>query len=136
MLGYNLSPGPNLAGWMKDAGVENLQEEVLEVLVGAAAKDKETGQKPIEVMLAALEGVEVNLGRESLFEVLSEIKFTYFYLEIPGYFFSAADVKKLKSDLRQELEVNGSSYRTHVVWGQRIDWLIYKAVFQVSNSSS
>ncbi|EHK96671.1 hypothetical protein M7I_7575 [Glarea lozoyensis 74030] len=60
---YNLSPGPKLAGWMEVVGVENLQEVVLEVLVGAAAETKEIGQRPIEVMLAALEGVEVNLGR-------------------------------------------------------------------------
>ncbi|EPE30772.1 S-adenosyl-L-methionine-dependent methyltransferase [Glarea lozoyensis ATCC 20868] len=62
ILGYNLSPGPKLAGWMEVVGVENLQEVVLEVLVGAAAETKEIGQRPIEVMLAALEGVEVNLG--------------------------------------------------------------------------
>jgi hypothetical protein len=62
ILGYNLSPGPKLAGWMKEVGPVNLREEVLEVLVGAAAKDTEMGQKPIEVMLAALEGIEVNLG--------------------------------------------------------------------------
>ncbi|TVY85167.1 N-methyltransferase tcpN [Lachnellula suecica] len=62
MIGYNLSPGPKLYGWAKELGFTDLKEEVLEVLVGAASTDEAFGQKPIEVMIAALEGVEVNLG--------------------------------------------------------------------------
>ncbi|KAF1979062.1 hypothetical protein BU23DRAFT_577208 [Bimuria novae-zelandiae CBS 107.79] len=39
--------------------------------------------------------------------------------KLPGFLFSAKQFSELKRDLREELEVTGNSYRTHVVWTRK-----------------
>jgi hypothetical protein len=65
MLGFNLSLGPKLRKWFEEVGLENIQEEILHIKVGASAPSKEEGKSPIVVLLAALEGIQVNMGSKS-----------------------------------------------------------------------
>ncbi|KAF2877966.1 S-adenosyl-L-methionine-dependent methyltransferase [Massariosphaeria phaeospora] len=101
MIGYNLSPGPKLRGWFEHAGLEDVHEEILHIKVGASADNREDGERPIGVLLAALDGIRVNMGKMS------------------GFFFSDEDFAKLKIDLKKELETNGNCYNTHIVWARK-----------------
>ncbi|KAI9877144.1 MAG: hypothetical protein M1830_004694 [Pleopsidium flavum] len=101
MLGYNLSPGPKLAGWLKDAGAVDIEQTVLVNKCGPAAEDKVQGERGTFVMLALLDGIEVLAGN------------------IPGFFFSPEDFKILRADLAEELATVGNYWRTHVVWARK-----------------
>lgn len=72
MMGYNLSPGPKIEGWLRDVGFERVQEEVLTIRVGASAENPELGAKPIRVLLAALEGIRINMSREYIIPFFKE----------------------------------------------------------------
>lgn len=58
LLGYNLSPGPKLAGWLKDAGAMDIEETVLVHKSGPAAEDKLQGERATFVLLALMDGIE------------------------------------------------------------------------------
>lgn len=64
MMGYNLSPGPKLQGWFEEIGLDEIDNRVLHIKVGAAAEDPDLGEKAINVLIAALEGIELNMGRK------------------------------------------------------------------------
>lgn len=68
MIGFTLSPGPKIAKWFKEVGIGNVQEEVLKIRVGASAEDEEQGKASIAVLLAALEGIQVNMSSTYLQE--------------------------------------------------------------------
>jgi len=59
MLGFNLSPGPKLAGWLKDAGAVDIEETILVHKCGPTAEDKLQGERATFVLLALLDGIEV-----------------------------------------------------------------------------
>ncbi|ORY13904.1 hypothetical protein BCR34DRAFT_510426 [Clohesyomyces aquaticus] len=101
MIGFTLSPGPKIFNWFKELDIEDVHEEILHIRVGAAATNRTQGEAAIVVLLAALEGIQMNMG------------------SMPGYFFPEAEFSRLKQDLEDELESVGNSYYTHVVWGRK-----------------
>jgi hypothetical protein len=118
LIGYNLSPGPKLRGWFEEVGLDQINDHVLHIKVGAAAESPDLGRMAINVLLSALEGIELNIGSEYQYHNISHAVILTF-LGMPGYFFSAGDFASLKKDLREELELVGNSYQTHIVWGQK-----------------
>ena len=51
MLGFNLSPGPKLNEWLKERGLINLEERVLNVKCGKSSSDVGQGEKLVQMLL-------------------------------------------------------------------------------------
>lgn len=56
-LGFNLSPGPKLVGWLKTLGVVEIHERILDIKVGKASSDAEQGERVIEMLVASLDNM-------------------------------------------------------------------------------
>ncbi|KAF3389006.1 hypothetical protein F1880_003265 [Penicillium rolfsii] len=61
-IGNQPTPGKFLVPWLKAAGAVNIQQEVQTIYIGAAAEDKEQGERAVLVMLHLLDGMKKMLA--------------------------------------------------------------------------
>lgn len=65
MLGHNLSPGPKLGGWLKQVGMEDVEESIVVSRCGIYLEDQEQSERAISVLVALLDGIQTLLGGKS-----------------------------------------------------------------------
>lgn len=121
MLGHNLSPGPKLAKWLQEVGAVDVDETILVNKCGPAAEDVAQGERGTSILIALLDGIEVLAGSaSSVASVLAQtISADTALIDMPGFFFSPEDFRKLRADLVQELSTVGNYWHTHVVWARK-----------------
>jgi SAM-dependent methyltransferase len=61
-MGHNLSPGPKLAHWLKEAGGTEIQETLVTNECGPHVADQVQSERAISVLLALLDGASFLLG--------------------------------------------------------------------------
>jgi SAM-dependent methyltransferase len=65
MMGFNLSPGPKLVGWLEVAGFSNIEERILIIRCGKSSTDAAQGEKVTKMLVAVLENMtELAKGTE------------------------------------------------------------------------
>ncbi|KAI9149056.1 N-methyltransferase tcpN [Paramyrothecium foliicola] len=99
-IGNQPSPGSYLVPWLKEAGAIDIQEEVQPIKVGAAADDKEQGERAVIVLLQLLDGMKKMLGGKPNQPTNEEF-----------------DV--LRKDLETELRTVGNIYYYHLTWARK-----------------
>jgi SAM-dependent methyltransferase len=65
-IGNHPSPGTCLVPWLKEAGAVDIHQEIQTIKVGAAAEDKEQGERAVAVLLYLLDGMTLLLGGKSM----------------------------------------------------------------------
>ncbi|OAA63436.1 methyltransferase [Niveomyces insectorum RCEF 264] len=63
-IGNQPSPGQYLVPWLEKAGAVDIQQDIQAIKVGAAADDKEQGERAVLVLLHLLDGIKKLLGGE------------------------------------------------------------------------
>ncbi|KAL1599500.1 hypothetical protein SLS60_007303 [Paraconiothyrium brasiliense] len=87
IMGHNLSPGPKLAHWLREAGAADIQETLVFNECGPHVANQVQSERAISVLLALLDGAHLLLGN------------------IPG-FPSVQKLGQLKKDLEHELRTS------------------------------
>ena len=67
LMGYNSSPATKLAGWLKDAGVVDVEEMIVRYDCGPCAEDRVQGQRASFTLLAMLDNVAYIAQSGSMF---------------------------------------------------------------------
>ena len=120
-LGFNLSPGPKLAGWLKEVGAVDIEDRVLYIKCGKRSPDLNQGEKVIQMLVASLDnmiGLSKSTYRRNVARYLAESIINY-YSDIPGFPYPPEEIEQLKEDMPEELRRVGNCYRTHVVWARK-----------------
>ncbi|KAJ5409556.1 uncharacterized protein N7487_003915 [Penicillium crustosum] len=99
-IGNQPSPGNFLVPWLKEVGAVDVQEEIQTIEVGAAAKDKDQGERAVVVLLHLLDGMKMMLGDK------------------PGQP-TKAEFDELQVQLEEELRTVGNTYCYHLAWGRK-----------------
>ncbi|KGO71393.1 hypothetical protein PEX1_067160 [Penicillium expansum] len=99
-IGNQPSPGNFLLSWLKEAGAVDIQEEIQTIEVGAAAKDRDQGERAVAVLLHLLDGMKMMLGDK------------------PGQP-TKAEFDELRMQLEEELRSVGNTYCYHLVWARK-----------------
>ncbi|KAJ4854542.1 methyltransferase domain-containing protein [Trichoderma breve] len=99
-IGHQPSPGSFLVQWLKAAGAINIQQDRQTIKVGAAADDKELGEKAMAVLLHLLDGMKKMLSDK------------------PGQP-TSSEFDDLRSELEHELRTVGNVYYYHLAWAQK-----------------
>ncbi|KAL4949378.1 S-adenosyl-L-methionine-dependent methyltransferase [Aspergillus filifer] len=99
-IGNQPNPGKFLVPWLKAAGAVDIQQEVQTIHIGAAAEDKEQGERAVRVMLYLLDGMKKMLADK------------------PGQP-TIEQFDQLRSQLETELRTVGNSYCYHLAWARK-----------------
>ncbi|KAF2656942.1 methyltransferase GliN [Lophiostoma macrostomum CBS 122681] len=95
------STGPKLAGWLEQAGAEDIESKVMSFGIGARGRSKEQQEK-------------------STWNELTLVNNLRFVCEkIPGFWYSADRFQALERLVREEMETTGNTWRFYVVTGRR-----------------
>ena len=62
LMGHNLSPGPKLANWLKEAGAVDIQETLVINECGPRVANRAQSERAISVLMALLDGAHMLLG--------------------------------------------------------------------------
>lgn len=64
-MGGNVRPGPDLKRWLEEAGLERVEEKVVELNLGAISENKALGEQWVENILTVVEHFKTSVQSES-----------------------------------------------------------------------
>ncbi|UKZ81579.1 hypothetical protein TrVFT333_009351 [Trichoderma virens FT-333] len=99
-IGHQPNPGSFLAQWLKGAGAIDIQQDRQTIKVGAAADDKEQGERALAVLLHLLDGMKKMLSDK------------------PGQP-TSSEFDDLRRELEHELRTVGNVYYYHLAWAKK-----------------
>ncbi|CAG8958460.1 hypothetical protein HYFRA_00009774 [Hymenoscyphus fraxineus] len=100
-FGATASPGPSAVGWMREAGVVDIREEVLSIPIGVKAVTPEDQAATTANILNIIDNFAA-VGSKN-----------------PDHWFTPDDFKALREGLVEELATNGNTWRFWVVTGRK-----------------
>ncbi|RFU32838.1 hypothetical protein B7463_g3508, partial [Scytalidium lignicola] len=99
-IGNQPNPGSFLLPWLKEAGAVDIHQDIQTIKVGAAAEDKEQGDRAVVILLHLLEGMKMMLADK------------------PGQA-TSQEFDELREKLEVELRTVGNVYYYHLAWARK-----------------
>lgn len=123
-IGNQPNPGKSLVTWLEEAGAVDIQQEVQTIQIGAAAEDKEQGERAIRVMLHLLDGMKRMLAGKLRPDLLGKMDAELIgFIDKPGQP-TTQEFDELRRNLEQELRTFGNTYCYHLAWARKpaVEW--------------